>query len=200
MRGFEGGQERARLVHGLLILAFGGGIGDDAASGLHVRDAILDDHGAQRDAGVQITSEIHVQHAPGIDTAAGALEFFDDFHGPDFGGAGNGAGGKASHQRVQGIDVFAQTAAQGGNDVHDVGKTLDVNELLDFDGAIVADTAEIVAAEIDKHDVFGTLLFAGQQFFFETLIFRFVFAARLGSGNGAVKNVAALDFDEHFRR
>src|SRR6266851_2801778 len=200
MRGFEGGQEGAGFVDAFLILAFGGGIGDDSASGLHVGDTIFDDHSSQRDAGVQITSKIHVQHAAGIDAAAGALQFFDDFHGADLGRAGDSAGGKASHQRVQAIHIFAETATQSGDDVHDVGETLDGHELLDFDGAVIADAAEIVAAEIDKHDVLGAFLFAAEQLFFEALVFGFVFAAGPSSGDGAVENIAALDFHEHFGR
>src|SRR5712692_3713699 len=200
MRGFEGGQEGAGFVDAFLVLTFGGGIGDDSASGLHVGDTIFDDHSSQRDAGVQITSKIHVQHAAGIDAAAGAFKLFDNFHGADLGRAGDGAGGKASHQRVQAIHIFAETAAQCGDDVHDVGKTFDGHELLDLDGAVIADAAEIVAAEIDKHDVLGAFFFTGQQFFFEALVFGFVFAAGPSSGNGAVENIAALDFHEQFGR
>src|SRR5258708_21958151 len=94
MRGFESGQERAGLVDAFLILAVGGGICDDSASGLHVSDAIFNDHGAQRDARVQITSKIHVQHASRVDAAACALQLFDDFHGANFGRTGNRAGRK----------------------------------------------------------------------------------------------------------
>src|SRR6266478_927296 len=198
MRGFEGGQEGARFVDTFLILAFGCGIGDDSASGLHVRDAICYDHGAQRDAGIQITSNIHLHHASGIDAAARAFQLFDNFHGANFGRAGNGSGRKAGHQRVEAIHVFTQTPAQAGDDVHDVRKTLDGHELLDFYGAVIADTAEIVAAKVDEHNVLGALFFAGEQLLFQALIVGFVLAAGLGPGNGAVENVAALDFDEHF--
>src|SRR5258708_16769089 len=68
----------------------------------------------------------------------------------------------------------------------------------DLHGAVIADAAEIVAAEIDEHDVLRALLFAGEQFLFEALVFRFVLAARLSSGDWAVKNVAALHLDQHF--
>src|SRR5260370_1823046 len=197
MRGLEGGQEGGGFVYAFLMLAFGGGIGDDSASGLHVGDPIFDDHSSERDAGVQIPSKIHVQHAAGIDAAAGAFKLFDNFHGADLGRAGNGASGKASHQRVQAIHIFAETTAQCGDDVHDVGKTLDGHELLDFDGAVIADAAEIVAAEIDEHDVLGALFFAAEQLFFEALVFGFVFAAGPSSGDGAVANIAVLDFPEH---
>src|SRR5258708_26512073 len=40
----------------------------------------------------------------------------------------------------------------------------------DLHGAVIADAAEIVAAEIDGHDVLRALLFAGEQFLFEALV------------------------------
>ena len=83
--------------------------------------------------------------------------------------------------------------------MHDVGKALDGHELLDLDGAVIADAAEIVAAKIDEHDVLGTLFFTGEQLLFQALIFGFVFAARLGAGDGAVENIAAAHPHEHFR-
>src|SRR5258708_16874830 len=118
MRGFEGGQEGAGFVDAFLMLAFGGGIGDDSASGLHVGDTIFDDHSSQRDAGVQITSKIHVQHAAGIDAAAGAFEFFDNFHGADLGRAGGGAGGEDNPPRVHANPNFSATDAHGGGGGH----------------------------------------------------------------------------------
>ena len=66
--------------------------------------------------------------------------------------------------------------------------------------AVVADAAEIVAPQIDEHDVLGALLLAGEHFAFEALVFGFVLAAPTRSRNGPVEDVAALHLDEHFRR
>ena len=47
MGDFERGDDRAGFVDGFLILAFGDGIGDDAAAGLDVGAAIFGDEGAE---------------------------------------------------------------------------------------------------------------------------------------------------------
>src|SRR5205807_4734816 len=65
--------------------------------------------------------------------------------------------------------------------------------------AVFADAAKIVAAEVDEHDVLGTLLFARQHFALEALVFRFVFAAATRASDGPIKDVASLNLDEHFR-
>ena len=90
-------------------------------------------------------------------------------------------------------------AAQARNQMHHVRKALHGHELFDFYAAVFADAAKIVAAEVHEHDVLGALFFAGEHLLFEALVFGFVSAARQSAGDGAVKNVAALHFDEHFR-
>src|SRR5215472_1505926 len=77
---------------------------------------------------------------------------------------------------------------------------LDGEELFDFYRAVFADAAEIVAAEVYKHDVFRAFFFTGEHFALEPLVFGFVFPAAARAGNGAIENVASLDFDKHFRR
>src|SRR5205807_5178647 len=76
---------------------------------------------------------------------------------------------------------------------------LDGQQFFDFHRAVFADAAKIVAAEVDEHDVLGTLLFARQHFALEALVFRFVFAAATRASDGPIKDVASLNLDEHFR-
>ena len=82
--------------------------------------------------------------------------------------------------------------------MHDVGVALDVHEVADFDGTVFADAAEIVAAEVDEHDVLGALFFVGEHFLFESGVFSFVFAARVSAGDGTVFELAAGGADKHF--
>src|SRR5215472_17140599 len=81
-----------------------------------------------------------------------------------------------------------------------MGVALDGEELFDFYRAVFADAAEIVAAEVHKHDVLGAFFFTGEHFALEPLVFSFVFPAAARTGDGTVKDVASLDFDKHFRR
>src|SRR3981189_1369543 len=117
---FEGADKGFGFVYAFLEFANGVGVRDYAAAGLNVRDAVLDNHSAQGDAGIEIAREIEIENSPGVDAAARFFEFLDDFHGPDLWRAGNSARRKTSHQRVETIHIFAQSAPQTGNQVHDM--------------------------------------------------------------------------------
>ena len=75
-----------------------------------------------------------------------------------FGRAGEGAGGKRRAQHVHRADPLAQRARDLADDVEDVRVGLDHHQLVDLDRAVLADAAEVVAAEVDQHHVLGPLL------------------------------------------
>src|ERR1700722_8988830 len=200
MGDFESGDDGASFVDGFLVFAGGDGIGDDTATSLNVGAAIFGDQGAQRDAGIEIAGKIEIENCASVNAAAGGLEFVDDLHGANFWRAGNGAGRKAGHERVKTVESFAQLAAEAGDEMHDVGVALDEHQLVDGNGAVFADPAEIVATEINEHDVFGAFFGIGEKIFFEGLIFGFGTAARNSAGDGAVGHLAVLDFHQHFGR
>src|SRR6266478_159481 len=91
MRRFERSQERTRLIDRFLKFALGCRIGDDPAARLNVRDAVLDDHGSKRDAGVEVARKVQIQDAAGVNPASRALELLDDFHGAHLRPAGKQA-------------------------------------------------------------------------------------------------------------
>ncbi len=84
--------------------------------------------------------------------------------------------------------------------MHDVGVTLDGHQFFGLHGAVLADATQIVAPQIDEHDVLGALFFTSEHFLFEALIFGFILAAPARPRDGTIENIAALDFDEHLRR
>src|SRR5207302_7815138 len=186
--------------HALLIFARRRGIRNNATTGLDVGDAAFHHHGAERDAGIEIAGKIEIENPAGINSAARALQLLDDLHGTNFGCAGHRAGRKTGHQRVETIHVLAQAPAQAGNQMHDVRVALDSEQFLGLHRAVVADAPKIVASQIYEHDVLSALLFAGKHFALEALVFGFVLAAPTRAGDGTVENIAALHFDEHFRR
>src|SRR5438552_4885850 len=200
MRLLQRCKQRFRLIHALLIFPLRSGIRNYAAAGLNVGHTVFHHHGAKRDAGIEIASEIEVENAAGIDSAARALHLFDDFHGAHFRCAGNGAGWKTSHQGVKTIHVFSQAAAEAGNQMHHMGVALDGEQLFGLHRAVIADAPEIVASKIDEHDVLGALLFACTHLMFEALVLGFILSAPTRARDRAVKDVASLNFDEHFRR
>src|SRR5262249_56862 len=64
-----GAKQRLGLVYAFLLLGGGIGIGDDAGAGLHVDRAVLDQRGAQHDAGVHLAGGGEIADAPGIEAA-----------------------------------------------------------------------------------------------------------------------------------
>src|SRR5215211_9465080 len=57
------------LVHAFLLLERRIGVGDDPGTGLHVDDAVLDQRGAQRDAGVHLAAGAEIPDAAGVEAA-----------------------------------------------------------------------------------------------------------------------------------
>ena len=55
--------------------------------------------------------------------------------------------------------------------MHHLAVALDEELVGDFDGADFRDAADIVAAEIEQHQMLGALFGIGQQFGFQRLVF-----------------------------
>jgi hypothetical protein len=79
--------------------------------------------------------------------------------------------------------------------VHDVGVALDEHEVFDADAGEFADAANVVAAEVDEHEVFGALFFVGEHLFAEADVFGFVARPGTAAGDGAVFDGALFDAD-----
>ena len=71
--------------------------------------------------------------------------------------------GKHGHQRVEPIVILGQLPFDDRDQVHHVRVALERHEGRHAHAAVVADAAEIVAAEIDEHDVLGALLLVALQ-------------------------------------
>ena len=80
------------------------------------------------------------------------------FGAPDTVPAGNVAR-SASNASLPGASVAGDVA----HDVHDVAVVLDLHELVDADRPRRRDAAQVVAAQVDEHDVLGSLLLVGEQ-------------------------------------
>ena len=69
--------------------------------------------------------------------------------------------------------------------MHDVAVALDEELVGDLDRADLGDAADIVAAEIEQHQMLGALLRIGQQFVFQRLVLVRRRAARARAGDRA---------------
>ena len=77
----------------------------------------------------------------------------------------------------------AQPARDLADDVEDVRVGLDDHVLVDADRAVLADAAEVVAAEVDQHHVLGALLRVVEQRLRLGAILLLDGAARIGAGD-----------------
>ena len=81
-----------------------------------------------------------------------------------FGAPETRAGRKAGHQRIDRVVRAASSRPiDVRDDVHDVAVALDDEALGDLDRADLGDPADVVAAEIEQHQVLGPLLRVGEQ-------------------------------------
>ena len=69
--------------------------------------------------------------------------------------------------------------------MHDMAEALDEELIGHGDGADLRDAADIVAAEIEQHQMLGALLRIGEQFCFQRLVLMRRFAARPRAGERA---------------
>ena len=98
------------------------------------------------------------------------------------------------------IELRTESPPHLADQMHDVAVTAHLHELHHLYRARLANATEIVAAEIDQHDVLGTLLLVGQQLGLQGEVGRLVDAARAGAGDGPHGGAAPLHGHQHLRR
>ena len=78
--------------------------------------------------------------------------------------------------------------------------TLDEHQVLDANATELAYATNVVAAEIDEHDVLGDLLLVGAKIGFHGAVLCLICAARSRSSDWSVLDRSAVDADEQFGR
>ena len=84
--------------------------------------------------------------------------------------------------------------------MHDVRVALGDHEIGQAHGVEFADAADVVAGEVDEHDVLGAFLRIGEQFRREPVVLLGRLAARTRARDGADLHLALLAADMQFRR
>ena len=85
--------------------------------------------------------------------------------------------GKQAASASSGSSSLRSCSFQRRYQMHDVRVLLHVHQVADLHRAIFADAAQIVAAEIDQHDVLGALFLVVLQLFDQSLVVAAVGAA-----------------------
>ena len=116
-----------------------------------------------------------------------------------FGAPDNVPAGNAARHDVQRGAVRIDDPLHCRLEVHDVAVPAHLHELDHLDGARLADPAEIVAAQVDQHHVFGPLLRIGDQLCLQGGVLRGVCPARFGAGNRMSDRDPVLDRDQSLR-
>jgi hypothetical protein len=167
--------------------------------GLNPRLAVADSDGANRDAEVEIAGEVDVADRAGVNVPPGRLELGEDLALRESWEPPKRAGRETGDQRIEMVLILGERAVHRRHQVHDVRVALEPHVLRHADGAVLADTAEIVAAEIDEHHVLGTLFFVALQLFAEAQIFILAAAARAACRRWDASPRAALPPAPAFR-
>ena len=144
---------------------------------------VVDHDRADGDAGVERAVEAGVADGAGVRAAAHRLELVDELHRAHLGRARDGACREAGRQHVRGAPL-ADGARHARHDVHDVAVALDLGEAVHADRAGVRNAAEIVAPQVDQHQVLGALLGVGQELACQGVVLGHRGAARARAGDG----------------
>lgn len=84
--------------------------------------------------------------------------------------------------------------------MHDVAVTFDRHHVAEFYAAVLSDSADVVAGEIDQHDVLGSLFRIGEELLFQPLVLFIGRSAFASAGEWANRDLAIFDADHDFRR
>mmetsp|Transcript_21136 Transcript_21136/g.68381 ORF Transcript_21136/g.68381 Transcript_21136/m.68381 type:complete len:375 (+) Transcript_21136:286-1410(+) len=210
LREVNGACERRALVDRLLVLALGDAVGDDAGARLEVarplparprvgvrveRVVVLvrDDHGPERERHVEAPEEGDDADAAAEGPAPVRFQIVDDLHRAHLGRAAHRPRGQRRAERIPHIEAGFERARDGGGDVHNVRVSFHLHELLHFDRAALGDGADVVAAEVDEHDVLGALLLVREKLHLDALVLFRAGPARARAGERAVRHLPLLD-------
>ncbi|MNC85698.1 hypothetical protein D3C83_13090 [compost metagenome] len=142
--------------------------------------------------------EAEITDRPGVDAALDRFQLVDDFHGAYFWRPGHGPRRKCRAQHVDRAQTRFYFCLDVRNDVHHVRIAFDHHLLGHVHGAGLRHAPDIVAPEIDQHDVLGAFLRVGQQLIGEGGVFRRRCAAPPGAGDGAHRDGVAFETHQDF--
>ena len=171
------------LVLGLPVLALRVGVGDDARPGLDVGPAAAHQDRPDVDAGIEISGVAEITDGTGVRPSAQRLELIDDLHSPHFGRARDRPCREDGAQGVHRPHPGLQLARHRRDHMHHVAVSLHVHEAFHPDRARPADPAEVVAAEVDQHQVLGPFLLVLQHLFSQTRVLGRRGSPRSGPGD-----------------
>ena len=140
-----------------------------------------------------------VADAATVNAALVDFELVDDLHRPHLWRARDGAGWKARAQRVDRVVARIEPADHVRHDVHDVAVALDRELFGHADRPDLGDATDIVAAEIEQHQVFGAFLLVSQKIGGEPLVLGWCRATPTCARDRANRHCAVTHAHQNFR-
>lgn len=177
---------------------------------MQIGNALLVHHGTQRNAGVHgalggVAVLVHaavakVAHGTGVHASLLLFQLGNQLHGADLGGARHGPRGEDGAKGVEARLVGPQDARHLRDEVLDVAKLFHLHEAVDADAVGVADAVDVVAGQVDEHDVLGAVLEGAAQLVGQALVLLGRLAALDGARNGVRDDAAVLALDQQLGR
>ena len=139
-------------------------IGDDAPADPEVGSTAREHERSDRDRKLDATtSRVDPSERAAIHAAADGFQILDCLQHSRLGRAGDRRRRKRRAHEVVETDVGPEPAAHGTHEVCEPGVGFDREERRDIDRSELADASEIVARQVDDHQVLGPVLLARAQ-------------------------------------
>src|SRR5690606_24553035 len=119
----------------------------------------------------------------GVETALRWFLLRDDLHRADLRGATDGARREGGAHEIVGVAIFGDPTFDLRYDVHHVRVALDHHHLRDGHAPEAAHAADVVAREINEHEMLRPFLLVGEKLAFERAILLRCGAALAGPGD-----------------
>src|SRR5271157_518026 len=198
-RQLDGPPDRPGLVLGFLELAFRNGAGDDARADVEVDPVVAHDRGADRDGGVEVAVVAEIADGAAVQAAPLPFRFGDELHRSNLRRTRKRPRREDASQRVEGVESGLHARFHVAHEMEDVAVALDLHVLGHRHRPGPGHPAEVVAAQIDEHDVLRPLLWIALECVGEGVVLGRGGATRPGSGDRMSRHAVALDTDEKLR-
>jgi len=154
----DGSEKRACLVEALAVLADRVGVCHDSATYVHVGSILLYQQRSDDHREIEPTTQVEIAERAGVHRAPHRLDAVEDAHGRDLRRSRHRSGWKGGADEIDGVAVAAKPSRDGRHHLEHGRVALDRHQLGHRHAADLADPTEVVAHEIDDHQVLGAVL------------------------------------------
>ncbi len=170
------------------------GIRDDAGTRAEYKPAATTNQRAYKDVEVEAAIAIQVTHRAGVRPPGRGFQFGDNLHATHLRATRNRPARKYRTNRLTGGDRFAHAPLHIGDDVMHMCISFYHHHFIDLDSTGHTNATQIIALEIDKHDMFGTLFRMPDEFQRQRPVLHGMRTARTRTGYRAGLGPALLQF------